>query len=225
MLVKKYISEIVSIQNKIRGIYTLEFKSLSGRYRYSPGQFLHLAIDPDYDGSGQWPESRCFSMQSSPEEEVIRISYSVKGTFTTQMEKELQVGSKVWLKLPFGDIFMRQHNKNKSVFIAGGTGVTPFLSLFTHSSFKDYTDPVIYLGFKTKGYNVYENELSCVKSGNINIFYEESDGFLNIEYILTENGTAKDYFISGPPVMIRRFKEFLLSRGVSSNQLFLDEWS
>lgn len=36
---------------------------------YGKKLFLHLALD-DYGGVGQWPESRCFSIQSSPEEKT-----------------------------------------------------------------------------------------------------------------------------------------------------------
>src|SRR5664280_2120522 len=110
MLQKKYRSKIVSIVNPFRGIYTLEFESLNGNYKYHPGQFLHLALDFEYDGSGQWPESRCFSMQSNPNEESIKITYAVKGKFTSVMEQQLRIGSEVWLKLPYGDLFTQPHN-------------------------------------------------------------------------------------------------------------------
>lgn len=69
MLAKKYKSEVISILNPFKGIYTLEFRSFGSKYKYHPGQFLHIAIDEEYDGTGQWPESRCFSMQSNPDEE------------------------------------------------------------------------------------------------------------------------------------------------------------
>ena len=55
MLAKKYLSEVVSIENHFKGIYTVEFKSLERHYNFDPGQFLHIAIDENYDGIGQWP--------------------------------------------------------------------------------------------------------------------------------------------------------------------------
>ena len=70
---------------------------------FRPGQFLHLTVD-DYDPAGFWPESRVFSIASSPRErERIRICYSVKGRYTTKMEQALKVGGEVWIKLPYGD--------------------------------------------------------------------------------------------------------------------------
>jgi len=224
MLVKKYRSQLIKINNPFEGLYTLEFKSLNGVYKYYPGQFLHLALDQDYDGSGQWPESRCFSMQSNPDQKTIRITYAVKGRYTKQMNEELKIGSELWLKLPYGDLFTQVHKKKNTVFIAGGTGITPFLSLFTHESFKEYTNPHIYLGFRSISYNIYKNELNFVKLCNPKIFYEDVDGLLNIQRIFSENGINSDYFISGPPVMIKSFKHSLLVNGVPDSHILTDDW-
>ena len=224
MLAKKYKSELIAINNPFKGIYTLEFKALNGKYKFHSGQFLHFAIDADYDGSGQWPESRCFSMQSNPDQETIKITYSVKGLFTRQMEQNLQVGTLVWLKLPYGDLFTQQHNKMNTVFIAGGTGITPFLSLFTHKSFKEYINPHIYLGFKSISFNIYKNELNCVKFCDPIIFYEDVVGFLDIHHIFSENGIKCDYFISGPPAMIKIFKRELIAKGLPVSQILTDDW-
>lgn len=226
MLAKKYLSKIISIANPISGVYTIEFKSLGSNYKFYPGQFLHLAFDTDYDGSGQWPESRCFSMQSSPDDTTIRITYAVKGIFTKQMEQQLSVGSDVWLKLPYGDLFTQPHNKTNTVFIAGGTGITPFLSLFTHESFKQYQHPVIYVGFRSREHNTYEREFAQLTNmaKAAKIFYQDVDGILDIQHVFNENGLSSDYFISGPPVMIKSFKAYLIDKGVSAAKVLTDDW-
>jgi ferredoxin-NADP reductase len=229
-IIKKYRAEIISIDSFIDGVYTLQFKSLDKPFKYSPGQFLHIAIDADYDGASQWPESRCFSLQTSPEETDAKITYAVKGGFTRKMEQELKVGSEVWLKLPYGELFDQEHNKSKTVFIAGGTGVTPFLSLFTDESFKEYQNPKIYLGFRNESLHIYQDELNSVKAFEnfvencVTIFYEEKEGVIDINRIFDENGTDASYFISGPPVMIKLFKQALISRGVDATNILTDDW-
>lgn len=226
MLAKKYKSKIVSIKNPLKGTYTLEFESLGRPFKYHPGQFLHLALDKEYDGVGQWPESRCFSMQSNPNEKTIRITYAVKGMFTKQMEDQLKLGSEIWLKLPYGDLFTQPHNKENCVFIAGGTGITPFLSLFTHESFNEYLKPKIYLGFKTIAYNIYQGEINHVSNlpELIKFFYEDKNGILDIHQIFSENGLISNYFISGPPAMIKSFKNTLTEKGVEADNILTDDW-
>lgn len=236
-IVKKHKSIVEQITNPLPGIYTVSFSS-DKKFNYKPGQFLHLALD-EYDGVGQWPESRCFSMQSNPNELRIKITYAVKGNYTCRMKNELREGKEVWLKLPYGDIFDRGHSKENCVFIAGGTGITPFLSLFTDDSFSEYINPRIYLGFRSKEFNVYEKELSSVKRClprsfkrgdnfvkpcGIKVFYEDIDGILDINSIYNECGKNSTYFISGPPIMIRNFKNFLVENGIPESKVITDDW-
>jgi ferredoxin-NADP reductase len=226
MLVKKYKAEIRSVENPATGVYTLEF-SAEKRFRFVPGAFLHLAID-EYDPSGAWPESRCFSIQTSPDEENIKITYAVKGRFTQRMEQELSVGKSVWLKLPFGDLFTQEHSKENVVFIAGGTGITPFLSLFTDKSFSEYRNPALYLGFRNRNLHFYHDELEKAKHLNpelrTTVFYQDTDGIIDIEQIYASHPDAGAFFISGPPVMIKSFKQYLLTKGVYENRVKTDDW-
>ncbi|MFT3902307.1 MAG: hypothetical protein QM727_04005 [Niabella sp.] len=228
-IVKKYRAEILKIENPIEGVYTLTLQPLtSGRFRFSPGQFLHIAIDTDYDGFSQWPESRCFSVQTSPAEELLKITYSVKGSFTTQMAKNLKEGDEVWVKLPYGDLFDQPHNKEKTVFVSGGTGITPYLSLFTDAAFSAYTRPVLYAGFRNEELNLYKKEIAKAQTINpglkANYVYQDRDGILSIEKILEENGTSATYFISGPPAMINTFKQYLLKLDVPQDNILTDDW-
>lgn len=237
-IVKKYPAKVIAIHNSIEGVYTIEFESMDKPFKYLPGQFLHLAIDSDYDGSGQWPDSRCFSMQSNPNEKNLKITYAVKGKFTQQMKHNLSIGSEVWLKLPYGDLFTQPHNKKNTVFIAGGTGITPFLSLFTHESFKEYIKPKIYLGFRTKYHNIYHGELDrmnhmreirfnsneCISLKSVKIYFEDTDGIIDIQHIFLDNGISSDYFISGPPIMIKLFKNTLIENGVLPRHILADYW-
>jgi len=226
-LVKKYKAQIVKIAHPLPDIYTVYFKSPDKQFKYKPGQFLHLTLS-EYDPSQQWPESRCFSMQSSPEEELLKITYSVKGAYTRRMEKELKEGGYVWLKLPYGDMFQKPHSKEKCLFIAGGTGVTPYLSLFTHSSFSQYNNAKAYLGFRSEEYNIYMQALE--KAGSINksfrlySAYQDKDGLLDIKKILESSDKGSTYFISGPPVMIKIFKKYLLSNKVPDSMVITDDW-
>lgn len=222
---RKVLAEVIKVEKQVDGVFTVWLRT-EKPVRYLPGQFLHLSIDSNYDGVGQWPDSRCFSMQSNPGEDEIRITYAVKGKYTKLMSEVLKPGFKLWIKLPYGELFTQVHNKENTVFIAGGTGVTPFLSLFTDPSFNLYINPRVFLGFRSASYNFYERDLSLVTNPNatFTILYQDIDGSLNIEKILKLNGVKSTYFISGPPEMIRSFKTYLLLNGVPDGQVCTDDW-
>ena len=225
MITKKIHSTIIDIQNPISDVYTLTFES-SKPFKYHPGQFLHFAID-EYDPSMQWPESRCFSMQSAPGVNTLKITYSVVGSFTRRMAKELKIGQQGWLKLPYGDLFQRGRDKTSCVLIAGGTGITPFLSLINDETFKEYPNPFLYLGFRNPDYNLYSEELELARiinpSAKIDIRYENTQGRLSIMDIYNEHENST-YYISGPPIMIKSFKQQLLDSGLSENRIITDDW-
>jgi ferredoxin-NADP reductase len=226
-IVKKYKAEVVSFVNHFDNIFTVELASKSGNFKYLPGQFLHFALD-EYDPSSNWPESRCFSMQSSPNTQNIKITFSTKGLFTQRMANEIYVGKIVDIKLPFGELFQQDHNKENAVFIAGGTGVTPYLSAFTDPSFKQYVNPKLYIGLREKRFNIYQKELDLAKEINpsldIRIIEQNEKGVLDINSIFNANGVHYTFFISGPQAMISNFKTFLTSKGVLESNIKTDDW-
>ncbi|MFA5859476.1 MAG: FAD-dependent oxidoreductase [Elusimicrobiota bacterium] len=226
-LIKKYKSIVSNIEQPFTDIYVVTFKSIEKPYRYLPGQFLHLTLD-SYDPSCAWPDSRCFSMQTSQDDEVIKITYSVKGKYTKRMAQELAAGKQVWLKLPYGELFTKQHQKKDAVFIAGGTGVTPYLSLFTNTMFAEYINPKLYLGVREKRCFIYGVELEKAVGVNpgfsYDIIYQDTAGILSINKMFAEHGKAAMYFISGPPGMIKCFKAFLFDNGVSQESVRTDDW-
>lgn len=226
-IVKKYPASVVEISNYVNGVYALELKSLEKPFRYEPGQFLHLSVD-EYDPAVQWPDSRCFSIQSNPLEKNIKITFAVKGRYTKKMEQTLKKGSIVWLKLPYGNLFTQPHNIENTAFIAGGTGITPFLSLFNDLSFAKYHNPVLYAGFKDNSMNFYYSEIERAKIINPTLFidfvYENLTGFINLGNVLKMVGKESSFFISGPPLMISSFRADLIGNGVSSGQIFTDDW-
>lgn len=226
-IVKKYRSEVVDIKMPFESIYVVSFKSLEKAYKFHPGQFLHLALD-DYNPSLPWPQSRCFSIQTSESEDILRITYAVQGSFTKRMAKELAVGKQIYLKLPYGELFTKPHSKEKNVFIAGGTGITPFLSLFAHKDFASYLSPKLYLGVRSQAYAIYDNEIREAQALNPSfvsqIVCQDKEGMLSIEKIFAQHGQESVYFISGPPIMIRLFKKYLLDHQVAEDNVRTDEW-
>lgn len=227
MIVKKYKSEVVSVENPIPDIRVVTLRPLEKAYKYNPGQFLHLALD-EFDPARPWPESRCFSMQSSPDQDTIKITFATKGKFTERMARELAPGKVICVKLPYGDLFSSGQDEGKAVFVAGGTGITPFLSLFTSAAFAAYKEPRLYFGVRNPSHHLYSAELEKAAAVNPSfrrtLLNEEKDGRLDIQKIFTENGPAAVYFISGPPAMIRSFKARLAADGVPPGNIRTDDW-
>ena len=224
-IVKKYSARVTNVVKHTEDVYSLDLQSEGPPFRFYPGQFLHLTLD-EYDPSNGWPDSRCFSIQTPPGSELLRITYAVKGKFTLRMETELRSGSPVTLKLLYGELFTQQHDKDGAVFVSGGTGITPYLSLFNDVSFKEYNKPALYAGFRNRAMNFYGPELEKAKEINpsftVHFYYEDEAGLINPEEVF--KGSGQTFFISGPPAMIGFFKTELQAKGVDLAQIKTDDW-
>jgi len=239
-------AHVDQIQNHGDGIYALTLKPQRRVPRFRAGQFLHLAID-DYDPRGGfWPESRVFSISSGPLNDKIKINYSVKGHFTTRMSEQLKEGSEVWLKLPYGDFVIEKSIKEDQdiVLVAGGTGLSPYLSYLEEQVNSPGKRRVHLIYGVRKEEHILSKQLlsQCmenVEGFNIEIFVEtdSAGGFLNgkvparpgmitLDHILSSSETLENpfYFLSGPITMIQTFREGLLDAGISLDKIRIDEW-
>lgn len=205
---------------------------------FRPGQFLHLALDP-YDSSGRWPESRVFSIANSPtRSSKIRITFSAQGNFTQRMLREAVAGAMVWLKLPYGS-FTLEDNGRPKVLIAGGTGITPFVSFLEYAVDTKARSPIyLFYGVRSPRRIIYGDLIEeCrrdVERFVPTVFVEDGSegdpayrtGRLDIGQIVAELTQEKsaDYYLSGPFEMVQSFKSALLLRSIEASRIFIDDW-
>jgi ferredoxin-NADP reductase len=158
-------------------VYTVDLVPAAPVPSFRAGQFLHLTVD-DYDPAGFWPESRVFSIASSPKERArLRICYSVKGRYTTRMEERLSVGGEVWVKLPYGDFVIE--DSGAAVLIAGGTGISAFTAFLEALTPQDSQAVTLVYGARTPGLLLFQEmilaQLAAVPQLDVVFFTETAD--------------------------------------------------
>ena len=233
-------AEIENIIYHAVGVKSFIMEPLRSCPNFRPGQFLHLAID-EYDPSFHWPESRVFSIANSPtRRDKLRITFSVKGDFTERMYNEVKRGDILWLKLPYGS-FSFPDSGTKIVLIAGGTGITPFVSFLEYAIDKKINIKInLYYGVRNPKFLIF-SELLKECHENLNNFYcniyvemenhkytlnDVKDGTLSIKTIIKENSNNTDtiYYLSGPQQMIDIFRKDMIKNEIKVNNIIVDEW-
>jgi ferredoxin-NADP reductase len=232
----KTLAVIQNVKKHSESVVSYEMVPEKTGFRFRPGQYLHLALD-EYDPSRPWPESRVFSIANSPTRiNLIKIAVSIKGSFTRRMYDRLKKSDQVWIKLPYGS-FSFDSFSSEIVLVAGGTGITPFISFIEYAVDKNFSSTIkLFYGFRHPGLCIFddiiqesEKRLSSFKKY---YFIEEPGnwkcikGKLDIDTIMRLTGdinTAQFYF-SGPPEMVFTFKDTLHKAGVSLNHIHIDDW-
>jgi len=231
---------VVSDLKKYRDNVTMYRFKPEFQVKFKPGQFLHLALD-NYDPSYNWPESRVFSIANSPEKDYIDILVSPKGKFTQRMINELKTGSKIWLKLPYGSFNLNSSADEHVILIAGGTGITPFISFLEYLLEREitYRSIKLYYGVRNCDLIIFDNTIErcrqripnfnysihCehdIKEGNFKIH----PGILPVEEIVQKASAmpGSTYYLSGPEGMIKAFEKGLMNAGISSERILFDKW-
>ena len=226
-------------------VYTVDLVPERLVPRFKPGQFLHLTLD-DYDPSGFWPESRVFSIASSPaQRNILRISYSVRGRYTARMENELHEDRSVWVKLPYGD-FVIQDAKNV-VLLAGGTGITAFVAFVDGLADEFYNDIFLAYGARKPELLLYRDliDVKTEKGANFHAAYfvengQTNDkcgagpsqstrfftGCLSLDAIWEQVKLPREatYYMAGPPAMIQYLTVSLQKKEIKPEKIRVDAW-
>jgi NAD(P)H-flavin reductase len=234
---QKLLCRVKSIVPHGEHVYTVELIAETPPVpRFKPGQFFHLALDP-YDPAGFWPESRVFSIASSPRQrDKIKFTYSVKGRYTTRMEQEIVGGRDVWVKMPYGEFLV---NLNRPVvLLAGGTGITAFTALLDDLVGSPPCPLTVFYGARQRDLLIYRPLVErCVQDvKGFRAFYaletleqgaqNELPGQISIASVWQHvpDPTGSSFYISGPPAMLKTLSSQLRDKGVKGQDIHIDAW-
>ena len=209
-------------------VYTVTLAPASPAPAFRPGQFLHLALDP-FEPGGFWPESRVFSIASSPTaRDQLAITYAVKGAFTARMERELVPGRSVWVKLPYGEFTVDP--SRDAVLFAGGTGVTAFTAFLGSLPAEGARRVALFYGARTPDLFVY-GEFAAARAREVcglgvHLVCEAVDGRLSAAAAWPTIEALDDpaFYLSGPPAMLSALTAQLRARGVPPEGIRTDAW-
>ena len=129
--------------------------------RRVPGQFAVIR----YLKSGKWSEPRPFTISSEPGTDRTSLTIKRAGKFTSGIHS-LERGTKVLCEGPYGVFYPDFKKEKKLVFIAGGVGITPFLSILRHiNKAEEGCDVTVIWSVKTRADIIAENELKKLSRG------------------------------------------------------------
>ncbi len=99
----------------------MQRKSLS--HHAHAGQFLFVK----FEGEKGLDESHPFTISSAPSDDMLRLTIKSSGDFTRHLFANLKVGTSAVVEGAYG-MFNYKTGGEKQIWVAGGIGVTPFLS-------------------------------------------------------------------------------------------------
>ncbi len=136
-------------------------------FDFKPGQYVMLAI---YGKKGNIWQQRSFSLCSSPlNKKFIQLAVKIYGEFT-QKVATLKEGDSVGISGPYGFFVFNEKKMKETILLAGGIGITPFMSIIRYISEAKLTNKILlfYSNRKKEDITFFE-ELKFISQRHKNI--------------------------------------------------------
>jgi predicted ferric reductase len=223
-LVWRYGYRVAEVNHLDRSLVEIVLAPRGKPMPFEPGQFVFVSILHKAVGR----EAHPFSIASSANDPNLRIVVKALGDYTTAlMDLELPASAKI--EGPYGRFSYRRVANPHQVWIAGGIGVTPFLSM---ARSLDPTDHWIDLYYCTERSDQAHFLAELFEIGerhpNLRVIPIRTRwlGHITAEDIRGVSGdlATKDFLICGPPVMVENLKTQFLRSGVSREQIHYEDF-
>jgi len=195
--------------------------------KHRAGQFLFVRFPRDKDLN----ESHPFTISSAPAEDVLRLTIKASGNFTRELFSRLKEGADAIVEGAYG-MFNYKTGGPKQIWIAGGIGLTPFLS-FVRDMDGDLQHHVdLYYTVRHPEESIFEEELKAGAAKNprlkVHIRYSAKDGSLTIDDIVKNAGgnvSGYDVYLCGPLPMMQAFEKKFMDQGLPKGNIHYEEFN
>ena len=190
---------------------------------FVPGQFVFLALG----GSGGW-QRHPFSVSSSPSDRHLEVTIKASGDYTRDLYDQLRSGIPTKLAGPFGGFDYRQGGHDQ-IWIAGGIGVTPFLSWIRSIDGRFDRQVDFFYSVAHAEDAIDLDEIRGVAdrhpSLRVHLVCADTDGRLTPDAVMEDSrGLSPWVYMCGPPAMMHAFSAGLRKLGVPAGHVRWEEF-
>jgi propane monooxygenase reductase subunit len=236
--IQQAVAEVVAIEPVTHDLRHLVLRLVEPtELRFFPGQYVDIKI-PGTE------VSRSFSMANTSSAEGGQLEFVIKvypdGRFSHFLDTQLKVGDRLDIQGPFGVFTLRDGYDNDLLFVGGGAGMAPILSLL-RSLAQQHSERKVkfYYGARRRRDLCFEDELRALESALPNFRYvpalsepaehEHWDGevglITNVVKRHERNLTDAHAYLCGPPPMVEAAMPLLAALGVPEKRIYYDKFT
>lgn len=235
-----YSVKLLGRESVAEGTMAFHFEKPEG-FQFTPGQSLDFTLldPPETDAEGN---IRTFSIASAPFETQITIATRMRDTAFKRVLKSAPLGLQVKMEGPMGSFTLHKNTAKTAVFLAGGIGITPFLSILRHAAHEKLPHKLfLFYSNRRPEDAAFLSDLQKLEKSNPNFQFIPSmsemaksqqpwngkTGFIDQkmvrEFLPDLHGPI--YYIAGPPEMVAAMRQMLIAAGVDEDDLRTEEFA
>ncbi|ARS37807.1 nitric oxide dioxygenase [Pontibacter actiniarum] len=212
---------------------------------FLPGQYISLRLFlPELN----LLQPRQYSLSSAPNGSHYRISVkrepgaggNPNGMISNRLHDAVQEGEVIEVAPPAGDFILDTGKSTPVVFVSGGVGQTPLLSMLEYLAGTNSDREVVWVhGCRNKKVHAFREPLTTLETqhGGLrkHIFYDTLDEDMQVEGVyegIVELGKLKeqallegaDYYVCGPAPFIEKQFQDLTAMGIPATAIHYEEF-
>jgi 3-ketosteroid 9alpha-monooxygenase subunit B len=202
--------------------------ALGQTFAYAAGQFCTFRAR-----IGGESVARCYSMSSSPDT-GDRFTVTVKrvpgGKMSNWMNDALAAGDRIEAMPPAGRFLLRA-NEAPIVAFAGGSGITPLLSILKSALVTTTREIALVYANRDAGSIIFAGELERLRAasgGRLSLHHhlDAARGYLDAAACaaLAGDRAYADFYVCGPAPFMQVVEAGLSRRGVDPSQVFIERF-
>jgi len=219
--------------------WTLQMQPIKKKlFSFHPGQFAWLTVWKTPFSDTEHP----FSLASSAENhEWIEMTIKELGKFTATI-KQVKPGQEVYVDGPYGSFSCDRYPEAKAfIFLAGGIGITPIMSMVRTLAERHDQRPCILFYANRDWENVTFRDEVATLTNNLNIKvvhilekppegWKEEIGFITTDILNRHIGPQMkslnpEVFLCGPKPMMDAVEKHLINVGFSEKKIHTERFS
>jgi len=232
-------TQLLRSETLAEGTMAFHFEKPAG-FSFEAGQSVNVALvdPPRTDAKGN---RRTFSLASAPYEDELVIATRMRDTAYKNVLKAMRPGGRVSLRGPAGKFTLDSGDARPAIFLAGGIGITPFVSLVRQAA-HDRLARELWLFYSNRRPEdaAFFNELAqlgarnpryrfvgtMTEMGNSSRSWTGDTGFLDRAMLERHLKSLSEriYYLAGPPGLVESMQKLLAVAGVSKEAIHSDEF-
>lgn len=219
---------------------TLEPRQQRDHLHFYPGQYAAIGFSTP---NGRRSPMRCFSITSSPQQPgTLQFAIRVIGRFTRTLS-ELPLGTEIFVQGPFGEFVIDKRYDRNVVLLAGGIGITPFMSMIRTLSITNDPLPVTLLySYRSHHHIPFHGELREHQQHNPHLrvatFVTDTAAPPNLPHLLSGKMNEQHikqvvggeyaqstYFLCGPSGFMDSTARMLRAHGVEEERILTESFT